>query len=336
MPELEPGEEQQDYYRVLGLAQDASEEEIRHRYYTLAKKWHPDRFLNAPEGARQQAERRMKRLTHAYHVLGNSKLRLLYDERRALSAPPIDADAQPWQPTTGTRPFSPVPPGFAAPAPSIIREEDKNGAGFFFALMSFLVALACLGFLLNRQPDVLTGSLLILSVIIFSLVGALFLQQDSPLSRAVNSWMNSEPRDCRQARAKAEQATAPEEERIGSALSPFETLVEEALEAIPDEFQEQMENLVVLVEQEPDEETLERVGIKEGYILLGLYQGVPLTGYGRIRQHEPERITIFQHNIETYCHGDPDRIRDQVRRTILHELAHHFGISHEEMPIWVK
>ncbi|SRR5579883_285557 len=336
MPELEPGEEQQDYYRVLGLAQDASEEEIRHRYYTLAKKWHPDRFLNASEGARQQAERRMKRLTRAYHVLGNPRLRLLYDERRALSAPPIGSGAQPWQSVTGTRPFSPVPPGFAAPMPSVIHEEDKNGVGLFFALMCFLLALGCIGLLLNHQPDIITGSFLILGALIFGLVGLLFLSQESPLSRAANSWMNSEPRGFRQARAKAGQATDPEEQRIDSALSPFETLVEEALESIPDEFQEQMENLVVLVEPEPDEETLERVGVKEGHILLGLYQGIPLTGYGRIRRHEPERITIFQHTIETYCHGDPARIRDQVRRTVLHELAHHFGIGHEEMPIWVK
>jgi predicted Zn-dependent protease with MMP-like domain len=336
MPELEPGEEQQDYYRVLGLTQDASEEEIRHRYYTLAKKWHPDRFLNAPEGARQQAERRMKRLTHAYHVLGNSKLRLLYDERRALSAPPIDADAQPWQPTTGTRPFSPVPPGFAAPEPSVFREEDKNGVGLFFALMCFLLALGCIGLLLNGHPDILTGSFLILGALIFGLIGMLFLQQESFLSRAANSWMNSEPREFRQARAKAGQASTSEGAAIDDALSAFETLVEEALESIPAEFQEQVENLVVLVEPEPDEETLERVGVKEEHVLLGLYQGVSLTEYGRIRRHEPERITIFQHNIETYCRGDPDRIRDQVRRTVLHELAHHFGIGHEEMPIWVK
>ncbi len=96
-----------------------------------------------------------------------------------------------------------------------------------------------------------------------------------------------------------------------------------------------MQNVVVLVEPEPDEETLERVGVKEGHILLGLYQGVPLTAQG-MAGGGLEHITIFQQAIETYCHGDPDRIRDQVRRTVLHELAHHFGIDHDEMPIWVK
>ncbi len=333
MPELEPGDEQHDYYHILGVAEEASEEEVRHRYYTLAKKWHPDRFLHAAEKERLLAERRMKQLTRAYHVLGNRQLRLLYDERRA--SVPADDDGHIWRPMPGVYSSSIVPPGFAAPAPSIIQREDKNGAGFFFALLSFLLALGCLGALL-RTPDILTGALLLSGLIIFGIAGLLFLQPDSPLSGLVNSWMESEPKAFRQAQAKAEQASAMEEDaRQEEAPSAFEVLVEEALETIPDEFQEQMQNVVVLVEQEPDEETLERVGIKEGHILLGLYQGVPLPKQGSAGSGM-EHIIIFQQAIETYCRGDPDRIRDQVRRTVLHEVAHHFGLDHDEMPIWVK
>jgi predicted Zn-dependent protease with MMP-like domain len=335
MPELEPEDEKQDYYHILGVAEEASDEEIRHRYYTLAKKWHPDRFLHAAEKERLLAERRMKQLTRAYHVLGNAQLRLLYDERRAAS-PALDDEGNIWHPMPGMYSSSMVPPGFAAPAPSIIRDEDKNGTGLFFALMCFLLALGCLGLLLNSHPDMLTGSLLIIGLLVFGIAGLLFLQQDSPLSRLVNTWMESEPKQFRQAREKAEQATAlAEEEKPDEALSAFEVLVEEALETIPDEFQQQMQNVTVLVEDEPDEETLERVGVKEGHILLGLYQGVPLTAQG-IAGGGLERITIFRQAIETYCQGDPDRIRNQVRRTVLHELAHHFGIDHDEMPIWVK
>ncbi len=335
MPELESDDEKQDYYHILGVAEEASEDEIRHRYYTLAKKWHPDRFLHAAEKERLLAERRMKQLTRAYAVLGNSQLRLQYDERRA-SAPLLDEDGHVWHPMPGMYSSSIVPPGFAAPAPSIIQREDKNGTGLFFALLCFLLALGCLGLLLNRSPDALTGALLIIGLMLFGIAGLLFLQQDSPLSRLVNSWLESEPEPFRQARAKAERARALEEdERSDEALSAFEVLVEEALETIPAEFQEQMQNVVVLVEQEPDEETLERVGVKEGHILLGLYQGVPLTAQGMAGGGQ-EHITIFQQAIETYCQGDQDRIRDQVRRTVLHELAHHFGIDHDEMPIWVK
>jgi predicted Zn-dependent protease with MMP-like domain len=50
----------------------------------------------------------------------------------------------------------------------------------------------------------------------------------------------------------------------------------------------------------------------------------------------PERITIYEHNIETVCHHDPDLIKEKVRQTVLHEVAHHFGMGHEEMPIWLR
>lgn len=97
-----------------------------------------------------------------------------------------------------------------------------------------------------------------------------------------------------------------------------------------------MENLVILVENEPAKEALRRMGTKEGYTLFGLYEGVPLTTQGHAGAMRPEVITIFQGPIERYCHRDPDRIREQVRRTVLHEVAHHFGIDHDEMPIWIK
>src|SRR5258706_12243670 len=95
-----------------------------------------------------------------------------------------------------------------------------------------------------------------------------------------------------------------------------------------------MENVLVRVESNPGEEVLRRVGVKEGYTLLGLYEGVPLTAYGRTGG--PEIITIYQHPIERYCYWDPDRIREQGRHTVLHEVAHHFAIDHDERPIWVR
>jgi predicted Zn-dependent protease with MMP-like domain len=116
----------------------------------------------------------------------------------------------------------------------------------------------------------------------------------------------------------------------------FDQLVQEAVNSIPDEFQKHMDNLAILIEDEPDAETLERVGTSEGCLLLGLYQGVPLTSYGSRYALLPQRITIYQCAIEAYCHNDPERIRAQVRTTILHEVAHHFGIQHEEMPIWIQ
>ncbi len=78
-----------------------------------------------------------------------------------------------------------------------------------------------------------------------------------------------------------------------------------------------MENVLLRVQDELDKEVLERVGIKKGYTLLGLYEGVPLTAYGHNRTPHHEIITIYQRTIEAYCHGDSDRIRKQVRHTVL-------------------
>ncbi|QBD83806.1 metallopeptidase family protein [Ktedonosporobacter rubrisoli] len=129
------------------------------------------------------------------------------------------------------------------------------------------------------------------------------------------------------------------EQHYDQTLTDFEQLVREALDAIPSEFHEQMDNLVVLVEDEPDSaliETLYGGNISGRGWLLGLYQGIPLTQQSYSQTRLPERITIYQRNIELYCQGDPERIREQVRSTVLHEVAHHFGMDHHDMPIWVR
>lgn len=109
----------------------------------------------------------------------------------------------------------------------------------------------------------------------------------------------------------------------------FEQLVQEALDQIPDELWNVIENVVVMVEEWPARYQLESVGTQPGHLLLGLYEGVPLTGrnrgYGLIA---PDKITIFRGPILRVCpSGDADAVRAQVRRTVLHEIAHHFGID---------
>jgi predicted Zn-dependent protease with MMP-like domain len=102
----------------------------------------------------------------------------------------------------------------------------------------------------------------------------------------------------------------------------FEALVEEAIGSLPDDLREFMSNVAVVVEDEPP----------RGLPLLGLYQGVPLTrrtsGYAGV---PPDRITIYQGPLERMTGGDPDRLRVQVRRVVLHEIAHHFGISDQRL-----
>jgi predicted Zn-dependent protease with MMP-like domain len=105
----------------------------------------------------------------------------------------------------------------------------------------------------------------------------------------------------------------------------FEQLVAEAIDSLPDDFKSRMNNVAVLVEDYPSPRDERRVA--RGRLLLGLYQGQPLTRRdSRYGMTFPDKITIFQGSIESICRTE-EEIRDQVRRTVLHEIAHHFGID---------
>ncbi len=213
----------------------------------------------------------------------------------------------------------------------------KNRSRYFFAMMSFLIALLFLSIYLDNYYDLISGWLLLLGIIAFGALGVLFLSSNTVFHRTIITRPDFKGSDIENSvMVKFDEEPDEREDVQEDELSPFERLVKEALATIPPEFHDQMENVLVRVQHEPGEEVMERVGMKEGYTLLGLYEGVPLTTYGQARVPHPEIITIYQRTIESYCHGNPDRIREQVRHTVLHEVAHHFGIDHEEMPIWIR
>jgi predicted Zn-dependent protease with MMP-like domain len=105
-------------------------------------------------------------------------------------------------------------------------------------------------------------------------------------------------------------------------MDEFEDLVDQAVASLPDDLRTFMSNVAVVVEDEPP----------AGLPLLGLYQGVPLTrrtsGYAAV---PPDKITIYRGPLERLTGGEPERLREQVRRVVLHEIAHHFGISDERL-----
>jgi predicted Zn-dependent protease with MMP-like domain len=111
----------------------------------------------------------------------------------------------------------------------------------------------------------------------------------------------------------------------------FEQLVVQALEDLPEFFQQKLQNIEVVVAEWPTQAELRAVGMKPGQLLLGLYQGVPLTkrttNYGLVL---PDKVTIFQGSIERVCRTKEQVIK-QVQRTVRHELAHHFGISDDRL-----
>jgi predicted Zn-dependent protease with MMP-like domain len=108
----------------------------------------------------------------------------------------------------------------------------------------------------------------------------------------------------------------------------FEDLVAEALDSLPPEFATSMENVQVVVEDEPPREML--AGMPRGSTLLGLYHGIPLTKREQYANVLPDKISIYKGPIIRYART-PDAIREQVRKTVIHEIAHHFGISDERL-----
>ena len=106
----------------------------------------------------------------------------------------------------------------------------------------------------------------------------------------------------------------------------FARLVARALDDLPPRFAEKMRNVEIVVEDEPSEDQLP----DDGGELLGLYEGVPLTGRGLDEPYLPDRITIFRGPI-TRMSASPQRQEEIVRDTVVHEIAHHFGISDERL-----
>ncbi len=101
----------------------------------------------------------------------------------------------------------------------------------------------------------------------------------------------------------------------------FDELVAEALRSIPPELAKEIENVAIIVEDEA-----------KGRQLFGLFEGIPLTKRGPLSYAGvlPDRITLYQGAISRYSNSEDD-LRRQVRKTVIHELAHHFGISDERL-----
>ena len=113
--------------------------------------------------------------------------------------------------------------------------------------------------------------------------------------------------------------------------SEFEKLVAQALDDLPPYFQSKMSNVEIVIEAWPTRDDLRLGGVPYGQTLLGLYHGVPLTQRGSHYQLVlPDRITIFQGPLEQ-TYRTPEAIRAGVRHTVVHELAHHFGISDDRL-----
>lgn len=113
----------------------------------------------------------------------------------------------------------------------------------------------------------------------------------------------------------------------------FEALVRDAIESIPDFFLQIMNNVDFHVRRQPLKRHIVDAALDEGETLLGLYEGFPITEAFDGNMAPPDIITIFQGPIEEMCSTD-EEIKEQVRKTVIHEVAHFFGISDAELYDW--
>jgi predicted Zn-dependent protease with MMP-like domain len=111
----------------------------------------------------------------------------------------------------------------------------------------------------------------------------------------------------------------------------FENLVDDALAELPAQFKERLQNITVIVEENPSREVYERTGGSPFSQILGLYHGVPFKHrgpfYGNI---PPDVIVIYQKPIEKICSTE-EEVKKKVREVVFHEIAHYFGFDEKEL-----
>ena len=113
-------------------------------------------------------------------------------------------------------------------------------------------------------------------------------------------------------------------------IEKFEELVNKGIETIPKGFLEKLENVDIIIEETPTPEQLKKLKIRKGSFLFGLYEGVPQTkrwGYGQVL---PDKITIFKAPIEKLAQSEKE-IKEIVKNTVWHEIAHHFGLDEKKV-----
>ncbi len=112
--------------------------------------------------------------------------------------------------------------------------------------------------------------------------------------------------------------------------SKFEKLVQDGVKEIPENFRRKLSNVAIVVEDDPSRDQLKKLKISGSMNLLGLYEGVPQTKRDNYGMVLPDKITVFKNPIENIASSD-NEIREVVKNTVWHEIAHHFGLGEKKV-----
>lgn len=110
----------------------------------------------------------------------------------------------------------------------------------------------------------------------------------------------------------------------------FDQIVTEALESLPKKYTERMTNVAIVYADEPTMEQRQKLKLHCSQTLLGLYEGVPLPARGGVRPYLPDKITIFKIPL-TMNSKNEQELKENVRHTLWHEMAHYFGLNHKRI-----
>lgn len=111
----------------------------------------------------------------------------------------------------------------------------------------------------------------------------------------------------------------------------FSKMIDEALQSLPKKYTHAMDNVAITYEDEPTKAQRQKMKLRDNQTLFGLYEGIPMSqrgsGYNLVL---PDKITLFKHPL-VYSSTDILDLRKQVRHTLWHEIAHHFGLDHDQI-----
>jgi predicted Zn-dependent protease with MMP-like domain len=111
----------------------------------------------------------------------------------------------------------------------------------------------------------------------------------------------------------------------------FDQLISRAMDELPQEYIRGLDNVAIVQADEPTNEQKTKMRLSQHSLLLGLYEGIPLTHRGNNYTFVlPDKITLFKHAILAVS-GTPEKLFEQVKRTLWHEIAHYYGLDHDRI-----